>query len=149
MALDFSEDIPADTYSKLRRQTIQFKQQVDAAISEAAAAPVGFGYLSTLYQNLASMSSMLQAAASVPGMLAYVRAQEDDDTIDIATEWAALRTAVNSAVSWLDSTVPSTNLSRPSFANFTTQHPISNTYSVAQTAQLRTRLTNISAMITI
>lgn len=79
-------------------------------------------------------------ASSVPEIVAFAKTAKRDSEIDVAAEFNAMRTAAISLRDWIVSNVPAPTIGTDGY--YTNQ-----TFTVAQTAPLRTRITSFVATI--
>ncbi len=105
MAFRASNVIPANRYEHAKRIALQTQRFCDWQASQFASGGTSQDILSCA-EKLRYYKQELQNCASVPGIAAYVRAQEDDDTYDVVAEFTALIAAIDAAIAEIVNTFP-------------------------------------------
>ena len=142
MAFRASNQIQADGYSEAKRLANELKAYCQQVHDASAAGPISGNVAIQLHERLIADRARFLAIRDVPGIAAYVQAQEDDDTYDVAAEFDAMVAAVESARDWLIANVNVTN-----WVTFGTSGVATKTFSAAATAGLRTELAALMATI--
>lgn len=88
--------------SKIRQQAAATKTYLQAQRGLMVAPTVSAAVPRSVISHLATVIPMLTTLAATPGLVTYARAQLNDNTYDIATEFTAMRTRM---VSVLDNLV--------------------------------------------
>lgn len=84
------------------------------------------------------------AAASVPGIVQYARDQKDDQSLDVTAEFAAMRSAVQSVVSIIETTFPRDASDTYLLAQtWGVSGPEDREFTPAQTSSIRTQLQGV------
>jgi len=142
MAFRASNVVPSEALRITKSAAVQLRANVSSFISTLAAQSVGFSELRGIYRTLERADAQFASLAATPGLAAYAQAQEDDGTYDVATEFTAMRAAVQAAIDWIGANVPSTATVAP-IEQWTDQTVTSNAFTPSQTAGLRTALQGV------
>ena len=105
MAFKASNAIPAERYQRAKNLAWQLRQQ---AISRSAnfASGANAAEILAAADNLKAFREGLLQAAATPGIAVYAQAQEDDPTYDVAAEFSAMISAVESAITNIVTSIP-------------------------------------------
>jgi len=139
MAFRASSVVPSEALRITKGAAVQLKQNLSSFIATLSAQSVGFAELRGIYRTLERADAQFASLSATPGLAAYAQAQEDDATYDVAAEFTAMRSAVQSAIGWIGSNVPTTATVAP-IGEWTDQTVTSNAFTPAQTAGLRAAL---------
>lgn len=97
---------------------------------------------------LASCNDQFARYTVVPGLVAYVRAQINDDTLDIVAEYNTMLTQINAVRNWIIANFPKDANGFLLYHTFgATGRIVQRTLTPAQTAGLRTQLDALIATI--
>jgi len=146
MAFRASNVVPSEALRMTKGAAVQLKANVNSFISTLASQSVGFSELRGIYRTLERADAQFTSLAATPGLAAYAQAQEDDSTYDVAAEFAAMRAAVQSAINWIGTNVPTTATVAP-IEQWTDQTVTSDAFTPAQTAGLRAALQGVADTI--
>lgn len=142
MAFRASNQIQADGYSEAKRLANSLKTYCQQVSDASAAGPISGNVAIQLHERLISDRARFIAIRDIPGIAAYVSAQEDDVTYNVATEFNAMVAAVEATRDWLIANVATTG-----WVTFSTSGVATKTFSSAATAGLRTQLAALMATI--
>ena len=70
------------------------------------AGPVSASAVEGLFSTLGDFRNYAVSTANTPGLADYVKAQYADANLDIASEYTAMITAIDSALSWISANMP-------------------------------------------
>jgi hypothetical protein len=146
MAYRADSRLPAKELPKLNDQILSIRNRLIQYIAESASGEIGYEYIHQLYSDIAGVSTSIDNVKNIPGILQYAKDQEDDQAYDVVVEFTALESALDSTKAWLEAGVPLNVTLRP-ISEWSTNSRISNTFTIAQTAQLRSRLQSIVDLI--
>lgn len=149
MALSVASD-PSEVWPIVRQMLRVGKQEAQSVRAAAAAAPISAELILRMTTICADVDAELVAAAAVPGIVAYVRNQRDNQSLDVAAEFTGIRTALANVVSEVATLASAvTNGGFLSVINLQASGRYTwRTLSVAQTAGVRTQLDALIASIT-
>lgn len=147
MAFKASNVLPSTAYDTVRRTAIQLKNNLQAVNARLAASNTDYDYLREIYLLLKRADDQFDTLSATPGISQYAKEMENDPLYDVAAEFTAMQGAISSALAWLDSNVP-TNVTIKSPASWDNGTLITNTFTPAQTAGLRTKISDVIAEIT-
>ena len=106
MAFPASTQTQVDALTGIRRVAINLKAQSQSLLailqSDGATASQLVGY----FGNLKSSLDNFITYASVPGLAQYAQNQYDDDTLNIVTEYQAMKEAVENTIEWIATNIP-------------------------------------------
>lgn len=128
------------------RVALQLKQTLQAQVATMAATSVNSSTVLGIYSRLKRDYDTLGALAATDGIAAYAKQVKNNLTLDVVAEFTAMRSAIASAVAWVDSNFPASG-------GFIQSHQISNgkiterSFSSAQTAGFRTVLKAVIATV--
>jgi hypothetical protein len=146
MAYRASSVLPAKELPKLNDQIFTLGYRLVQYIAEAASGDINYEYIHILYSDISGVSASIDRVKVIPGILQYAKDQENDQAYDVVAEFTALETALDNTKTWLENGVPLSVTLRP-IGQWSTNAKISNTFTPAQTTQLRTRLQSIVDLI--
>ena len=138
MAL-ITADLLAQRYETLKSYALHVRQRTSSFIAELAAGPVESVTVIQEYQNLGAARDRLNQAAALSGIGAYAQAAEDDPTYDVVAEIGVVVTAIEAALTWVDSNFPASG-GYILFAQIDDGAVTNRSFTEAQTAGLRTAL---------
>jgi hypothetical protein len=124
------------------------KQGAQTLVALSNAGPVGAAQIIRFCADLADARDLFTRLAAVPGLGAYAQEQIANPSLNIATEFTAMATAIDNARSWIVTNFPKDAsgylLAMQFDANGRTNERLFDTASLAQ---LRTQLTALIATI--
>ena len=142
MAFRASNRLPAEGYDQAKGHALGLQTRSQAWRDQLAAGPTGANVVLEIMESLKSYRAVLNEIAAIPGIAAYARAQENDETYDVVAEFQAMLATVQLAIDNVTSTFPSST-----FHSIVGDVQTYQQFSVAQTANLRTRLDAIIASV--
>lgn len=138
----------AEVLSEARRTWANTRAACVTARQQSAAGPVQAHRIVALYDQLRRDAAHFRRIASTPGLADYARAQYADEGVDVAADFGAMTTAIDSAVAWILAALPRDAGGYPALHEVAQDGSIVlRTFTSAQTAGLRTRLDAIIATI--
>lgn len=146
MAFKASNIVPQEAYRTVKAAAVQLKINLQSFNVTMAAGNIGYDFIRGIYRTLARANNQFTQLRSTPGLLAYAKSQEDDVAYNVAAEFSDMQAAITSAISWLEGNVPTSVTIKP-VTSWDDSTLISNEFTPAQTAQLRTRLASVVATI--
>lgn len=147
MAFRATNVIPQVAYQRARATATNVRANCSSFISQMAAGATSYTLLRDAYIFLQNADADFAALAQTPGLAEYATAQEHDEGYDVAAEFGAMRGAVQAVMTWMSANVP-TSVTATAPAQWTHSGPlIATTFSVAQTAPLRTLMQAVVASI--
>lgn len=149
MAYPASQTAAADAFAQINRTAIGVKAQATDLSTRSAAGPIPRHEVLELQRVCASAASRLQQLSTTPGLVAYAREQLDQPALDVAGEFAAMRSALIGLGDWINLNFP-----REAATQAVLTHTVdaSGTYtplmfSTAQLSQLRTHIATFGATV--
>lgn len=146
MALPVSMD-PSEAWATVRAVLRMGKQEAQSLRAAAAAAPVSSELVVRMTTICADVDAELVTAAAVPGIVAYIRDQRDNQSLDVSGEMTAIRTALANVISEVVANFPAANGFLQAIQLQASGRYTWRTLTVAQTAGLRTQLDALIASI--
>ena len=146
MAFKASNVLPADAYLIIKRGAVQLKANLQGFVTYMAVNDTDYDYLRGVYRTLERSKTQFDTLKTTAGLAQYAKDQENDQTYDVVTEFNSLITTIQAAITWLDNNIP-TNVTAKLPENWGDGTLISNAFTPAQTADLRTTLNAVSAEI--
>lgn len=147
MAFKATNVVPQKAYEQVKGAAAQLKGTIPGVVSHMANNSIGLEDARNVYFMLKRAHDQLDSLKSTPGLPAYAQAQENDGTYDVAAEFTALLTNIQTGITWIENNVPATVSLAPA-SQWTTSGTLSDTaFTPAQTAGLRTALNTIEASI--
>lgn len=128
------------------RTALQLKLTLQAQVATMAAGSVNSSTILGIYVRLKRDDDTLAATAATPGIVQYAKDQKNDQDLDVAAEFTAMRAAIASAISWVGSNFPAAG-------GYIQSHQISGgivterLFTPAQTAGFRTVLNTVIGTI--
>jgi hypothetical protein len=149
MAFKASNLVPAETYRQVKGAAVQLKAICQGFNARLLANNADYQFLYDIYVTLARANSQFDALKTTPGLSTYAQSQEDDAAYDVAAEFTAMQSAINSAQNWMETNVPVKNRTVKSVNTWDSSDSIliSDVFTPAQTAGLRTQLDAVIAAI--
>ena len=142
-----SNTIPQDAYQRTKRTAVSLKANCQGFVTQLAAANANYSFLRDIYMTLKNANAFFETMKAVPGIGDYAKAQENDAAYNVAAEFTAMQGAIATAVTWMNSNVP-TSVTAITPANWTDNGPmIATEFTPAQTATLRTHITAVANSI--
>ncbi len=148
MAFKASNILPEQAYNTLKRTAVQLKINLQSFNTNLENNNVDFKLIKAIYLTINNAKNQLDALSQTPGIIEYAKVQEDDQGYNVAAEFIDLIEKMQSALTWVSNNVPSTvTLKVPNAWGSPNDTIVSNTFTPAQTAGLRTVLTTIITAI--
>jgi hypothetical protein len=135
------------TLSNIDRRILALKTVLQELRSVAAAGPLASSRLLSLYTTLVTERAELVTAAATPGILQYARDQKDNQTLDVVAEFNALVGLIDDLIAWIGTNFPKDANGYLLAQTLGPTKPVDRTFTVAQTAGLRTQLDLLIAAI--
>jgi hypothetical protein len=146
MAFRATNVLPSTAYDLVRRAAVQLRVNLQAINVRLAAEAADYDYLKSIYRTLDRADDQFNTLKTTPGLEQYAKDLEVDQAYDVVAEFSAMQASIGAAKTWMEGNVPTNvTIKDPSTWDDTTM--ISNTFSPAQTAGLRTQLTLVIAEI--
>ncbi len=146
MTFRASSTVPSTQYNHAKALAWDLKNFCIRAITETSGRDTTYPDLHSIYRKLRTSNDNFDTAKTVPNIGQYARDQEDDQAYDVATQFATMQAAMDDCLSWLDGAIGlSVTLDPPEEWEGTIT--TSDTYTVAQTALLRTKLQAVADTI--
>jgi len=142
MAFRASSIVPSDAYAIVKRAAVQLKINLQGFNTTMQAGNINYEFLQGVYMTLKRADDQFDNLKTTPGLAAYAADQENDQTYDVAAEFNAMQSAINAAINWLNSNIP-TSVTAKTPDTWDGGVIIANEFTPAQTAGLRTQLTNV------
>jgi len=105
MSFKASNALPAHAYDEAKRVAVQLKNFCDARASNWAAGSNAAQILAAV-DNLNAFKTRLETVSVTPGIAAYARDQENDQNYNVVSEFAAMRGALDTAITQIVAAVP-------------------------------------------
>lgn len=138
----------AEAWADARAAAANVKSRAQQASVASAAGTLTGDAAVSLSTFLADSKVQLQRDAGVSGIGAYAQSQIGDPTLNVATEFNGLLTALDAVVSWIIANFPKDASGRLLHQTLTAAgRPVSAPFTAAQTAGLRTALDGLIAAI--
>lgn len=109
----------------------------------AAANNISGNLVLDLRGRLLTDNGIFSSAASVPGIVDYVKEIEDDPTYDVAAEFSAMQTAVEDTDAWIVTNYPADENDWLQHQKFTSNGIDTRAFTPTQTNGLRAEVQNI------
>lgn len=106
MAVKASNVLPEQAYRDARVYATLLKAYLQSRSEQFQAGPTNADVLLATFHDVRRIRDSIQAAAGVPGIANYARAQENDPAYDVIAEWTALLSAVASLLSFVTTNFP-------------------------------------------
>lgn len=128
---------------------VNVKKRTQIVRDDSAAGPILRNRLVNLIRILDEAVDKWDAVSSVPGIQAYARSQIDDNTLDIAAEFTAMRAACDELRNWIVANFPTDSQSGAWLVSAWSSAglEVHLTFSTAQLSQFRTRADSLLATI--
>ena len=146
MAFRATNVVPDKAYTLVRGAAVQMKLNLESMRARLSSQNADYEYLRAIYSLLKNANAQFDSLKTTPGLAQYAKDAENDQAYDVAAEFAAMQAAIASALAWMDANVP-TNVTAKAPADWGEGTIISNEFTPAQTAGLRTQLAAVEATI--
>ena len=128
-------------------ETASLKVFATNRVATLAAGSQTADYILDIHTKMVKVDAMLATAAATPGLAAYAKAQFDNESLDIAAEFTALRAAVQAVRDHVETAVPKDGSGYWLLHQFVAHVVTPRTFAPANTATLRTLLTTVANAI--
>lgn len=128
---------------------IEMKGQCDRAVTKMAAGNVGSSEILNLYINLKNIKASLTLLAETPGIGTYAQIQKNDVNLNIASEFAAMNSALDATTNWIVTNFPKDGNGYLLARTLGPTGPVDRQFTPAQTATFRTVLNALSNTVTL
>lgn len=135
------------TYDSITNRISALKSYLADSIAQMAAGNVSGNLIKEVLLTLIQAKTEMTAAASVPGIGDYAKAQEGDLLYDVAAEFSTLSTAIDTAGGWILTNMPASG-GYIQLEEWDASGVTVRTFAPAATAGLRTNLQVIVDAIT-
>lgn len=142
MAFRASNVVPQRAYEQVKQAAVNLKGTLQNANSVMSSESVGYDFLYRVQQALSNANAQFNALKTAPGLSDYAQSQENDPAYDVAAEFTAMQGAIASALTWMDTNVP-TSVTVASPSGWSTPNVITNTFAPAATAGFRATLQSV------
>lgn len=147
MALETGTD-PAEAWEGVKKTALQFKAQVPGMNATLSTGGVRVEDVQNIYRVVLNAMAALNVYAAVSGLDVYVATLPGKATYVATTEIGAVTTAMQTALTWMDTNASGLSLTGDTFANAISLGSIAtNRFGAGATSQLRTDLTAIADAI--
>lgn len=144
MAFLASNAVPSQAYNQIKSTAWTLRQQCTSIIARLSAENANYEFIHGIYMTVKRAKDSIDAKKTVPGLADYAQAQEDDPAYNVVTEAQAMLATCQAVLNWMDANVPVTNITLKPVSTWSDDGIIiSNTFTPAQTASLRTALQTI------
>lgn len=106
MALTIPTNDCFEAWSSVKQMIRACKQQAVSVKAASEAGPISSESVLRLSTICADTDAQIVIGAAVPGIVAYVRDQLDNPTLDVAAEFSAVRTALTDLIGWVVANFP-------------------------------------------
>jgi hypothetical protein len=146
MTFRASNVVPQEAYRIVKQAAVNLKTNLQGINSQLASADADYEFLRNIYRVMERAQTQLSELATTPGLGDYAQAQEGDDTYDVAAEFTTMLASITAARGWMEANVP-TNVTVGSPSTWGDGTLVTNVFTQAQTAGLRTALSAVIATI--
>lgn len=109
MAFKASDQIPANGYARAKSVAVRLKTRFTSELSKMVSGGYSADAVVALRDDAINADAELAAVASVPGIVAYAKDQEDDQNYNVSTEFTALRAAVQLVKTGVETLFPTSS----------------------------------------
>ena len=106
MAFPASQQTLEDALAKVRQVALRIQSQAQNLRTRTVSESVAREDFVVLQRQLDDAIEVWDAATAVPGLLQYARDQYNDQTLDISTEYTAMRAAAIDLRDWIFNNIP-------------------------------------------
>jgi len=92
--------------SQVQTLASQIKSESISIRDRTAAGSVFARLIVNYVDMLAAVRARLAALSATPGLAAYARAQFDDESFDISTEYTAMLSQIDATITWVGTNIP-------------------------------------------
>lgn len=134
------------TLNAIDEKALQLKSYANNTVA-ALNGTVTSSQILGIYSVLSDAKAKFQAAAAVPGIAAYARAQKNDEQLDVGAEFTAMVAAIDTCRTWISTNFPKDGSNYLLAQTLGASGPVDRTFNSATTVALKTALTNLAATI--
>lgn len=106
MAFPASSQALANAYSLIKGRALGIKSETQQLRAASAAGPISAERIIGYSAMLARSKTELATLAATPGLQTYAQAQENNPLLDIAAEYNAMVSQINSVIAWIAANFP-------------------------------------------
>lgn len=138
----------AESWRLIRGAAANAKRFAQAYSAELAGGDAKLERVFDMYRNLRNIRNQINAEGATSGLVDFVKLVRGDAAYDVSADIAAVLTAIDACLTWVDTNASGLNLSGDSAANYlNTGSVVTNRFTPQQTSGLRTRLDAVVASI--
>jgi len=106
MAFPASTQVKVDALQKVRRTANQLKSSMQTKNDTMESKSVSGAFILSILGETKAAIAVFDEVAAVSGIVVYVQGQYDDDQIDVAAEFSAMKTAAENVRDWIIANLP-------------------------------------------
>lgn len=149
MAIDTNID-PAEAWELVRKTSKNLKTLLTGYHADLLAGDITLENVFNMYRRMEAHQTQLNELAVVPNLNDYVQSVLNNPGYNAVAEIGALNAEIDTALLWIDTNASGLNLTGDSASNWgLSGSTVTNRFSAAQTADLRTAMVAIGALITV
>lgn len=134
-------------WSGARNTASQIQAQAVSLSAQIAAGPVSAAVIIAALSFLTPLNAQLTTYAAVPGIAAYAQTQVNNESLNVATAFSAMQSALVAVVNWILSNYPVDSSGYLQDRQFISGQVAWSVFTTAQLAGLATLLAALSATI--
>ena len=108
MAFRASNQSLQDVLVQIKRTAFAVKRDADALRADSGSQPIPFGRIQDFFRTLQQRRMDMTAKAATPGLAAYAKGQENDQSYDAVVEFNAMKAAIVATEDWIVVNMPPT-----------------------------------------
>jgi len=148
MAFPATNQNLADAYRLLKGRAADVRTQSITLRAASVAGPVAADRILSFAQVLARSKTEMSTLSTTPGLSAYAQAQENNPSLNIATEFGLMIAQIDATVAWIIANFPQdANGFKLAFTLAATGVPVYRTFDTPSLATFRTTLDSLIATI--
>ena len=154
MAVPASSPIPSSSYPRAKSELHHLDSYLGDVVASMAAGTFSGSDVFTLLSRLNSADAAVEIAEGTVGIVQYAKDQEGNPLLDILAEYATVRAAILTAITNIDTSIPSDGNGYLLLAKLSKPGGIPDgtlewrTFTSGQTSSLQTDITAIRSAIT-
>ncbi len=148
MAFPASTQVKVDGFQELRTTANELKRTMQTKKDQMASQTVSASFILSILKQLKRAVIVFDEVAAIDGIVEYVQAQYDDNTLNVVAEFSAMKTASDNTIAWIVTNLPKDSNNYLLLREIDVQGNITDrTFTSAITAGLRTQLDTLIATI--
>lgn len=148
MAFPATNQNLGDAYRLLKGRAADVRGQSVTLRAASLAGPVAADRILNFAQVLARSKTEMSTLSTVPGLAEYAQAQENNPTLNIATEFGLMITQIDATVAWIVANFPQDASGfKLAFTLLAAGVPVYRTFDTASLSTFRTTLDALIATI--